>query len=79
MNRKALQKAIDALNGTEVKIDYVRGILETLLDSLPEDKIVIPVAPINPNMFNVGSMSESQILEKETQARIKNIKDIAHD
>jgi hypothetical protein len=40
MNRKALQKAIDALNvGTPDKICFALGILETLIENLPEDDI----------------------------------------
>lgn len=38
MNRKILQKCIDALNQPEVDVSYIRGILETLIESLPEEK-----------------------------------------
>lgn len=38
MNRKLLQKVIDELAKENPKLDYIRGILETLIESLPEDK-----------------------------------------
>lgn len=37
MNRKILQKVIDELKNEQPKLDYIRGILETLIESLPED------------------------------------------
>lgn len=39
MNRKILQKVIDALNKPDADLSYIRGILETLIDSLPEEYI----------------------------------------
>ena len=69
MNRKALQKAIDALNlGTPDKICFALGILETLIESLPEkehihdDKSFVPVFPkvITPTQTDEASILDAQ-------------------
>jgi len=42
MNRKTLQKVIEELKKDKPDLSYVRGILETIVDSLPEDYKLIP-------------------------------------
>lgn len=37
MNRKNLQKVLDALKEKKPNISYIQGIIETLLDGLPEE------------------------------------------
>jgi hypothetical protein len=73
MNRKALQKVIDELKSDSPRLDYVLGVLETLLESLPNgvaaevdkavDKIFQPERPL----------TEAEILDREAKARLKNI------
>lgn len=40
MNRRLLQKVLDNLSQEKPDISYVRGILETIIESLPEDKMI---------------------------------------
>lgn len=37
MSRKILQKVLDALAQEQPDISYIRGILETLIENLPEE------------------------------------------
>ncbi len=55
MNRKLLTKVLDELNKESPRLDYVRGIMETILESLPEEKtpaglgnVYRDVFPLNP-------------------------------
>ena len=43
MNRKTLQKVIDELAKETPRIPYVLGILETLVETLPEENSKLPV------------------------------------
>lgn len=43
MTRKLIQKIIGELSKDNPKLDYVRGILETVLESLPEEKVQTPI------------------------------------
>lgn len=62
MNRKTLQKCIDELSKDSPKLDYVRGILETLIESLPEEKVFTPqkssLSPM-PKQIDESAMIES--------------------
>jgi len=40
MNRKTLNKVIEELKKEQPKLDYVLGILETLVESLPEENTI---------------------------------------
>lgn len=83
MNRKTIQKVIDELNTEQPRLDYVKGILETLIDSLPEDNRVVlkPNSVVLPPLVNVGmtptasqpSIDESQILETSAMAVLNRI------
>lgn len=78
MNRKIIQKLIDELDKESPRLDYIRGILETLMESLPNGISAAVDDSLN-KMFvgNITPMTEASILEKEAMARLKNIKDIA--
>lgn len=78
MNRKVIQKIIDELNQTTPRIPYVLGILETLIESLPEDRIVAPpIAYIFdkslPLSSVTGTMDEATRLAAETAAKMSHI------
>mgnify|MGYP006395180447 CR=1 FL=1 len=45
MNRKKKKKVIDELATENPRLDYVRGVLETLLDSLSADNLTITSTP----------------------------------
>lgn len=50
MNRKTLQKCITELAKDKPRLDYVSGILETLMETLPEDTTApkdIPVSVVS--------------------------------
>ena len=71
MNRKILQKIIDALTvGTPDKISYATGILDTLMESLPEDKIVLPNAIVPGMIRNIDTskQNEQEILDGMAEA-----------
>lgn len=78
MNRKIIQKLIDELGKETPRLDYIRGVLETLLESLPNGITEAVDKSLN-NIFvgDITPMSEASILDKETLARLKSIKDIA--
>lgn len=71
MNRKTLQKAIDELSKTDPSLDYVRGMLETLIETIPEDKqsvvnaIVLPSLEVN---------DEAKALDYMARAKIESVK-----
>jgi hypothetical protein len=81
MNRKVIQKIIDELGKESPRLDYIRGVLETLFESLPSD-VNKDVDKSLDKIFNsvvtaVPAIGEGTILDKEAAARLSNIKDIA--
>lgn len=77
MNRKILQKVIDALNiGTPDKVMYAIGALDSLMESLPEPMIAGSIAPI----FQSGSPQaddEAKALEYMAAAKLEAVKQMA--
>lgn len=84
MNRKTLQKVIDAIKAE--KIEYAMGILDTLIESLPEEQSTItPVSRSNVMLSAVTLRDEPMIrgteaiddearrLEAEAKAKMGNI------
>ncbi len=51
MNRKILQKVIDELATENPRLDYVRGVLETLLDSLPTGELTYTPLDVTSNII----------------------------
>ena len=81
MNRKLIQKIIDELNKENPKLDYVRGILETVLESIPEDfpmqKLkILNIGSEKQPVHIAGEMSEAEIMDAKARAAIENIKRI---
>lgn len=76
MNRKILQKAIDAIKGD--KTDYAIGVLETLMEGLPEEIIMknIPnnmcIVPGRIDALN-SSHDEGTSIDLAAKARLNNI------
>lgn len=58
MNRKTIQKIIDELDKEEPRLDYIRGILETLSESLPKELVG------SETRTNLRSPSETFTIEK---------------
>jgi len=86
LNRKIIQKIIAELDKPDARLDYVRGILETLLDSLPEEKKPESV-DISPILYGFGAtgtplspnpvvMNEAQKMEQEAKAKLKSVEGI---
>jgi hypothetical protein len=78
MNRKTLTKVIDELKKDAPKLDYVLGILETLLESLPEEPKGL--APFLPNTSTAIASPVSEPIKDEVAsmeassiAMLKNI------
>lgn len=73
MNRKTLQRVIDELQKEIPRIPYVLGVLETLLETLPEDKALIPVNL--PAIFNpVVQDDEAKALDYMAKAKLEGVK-----
>jgi len=83
MNRKIIEKILDALNKPQVDVSYVRGILETLLETLPEEKTqevkLFQGKKVDEFIPPPGAtnMSEAEILEQQAKARLNNITNVA--
>ena len=45
MHSGILQKAVDELNKETPRLDYIRGLLETLIEISPKPSIVTPLLP----------------------------------
>lgn len=84
MNGKILQKCIDKLKTKkdDADIQYVLGMLETLLEMQPEDKkICLPPDPLVPGKLTPSSlmplkkkeMDEAAIMEAEMSAALNKI------
>jgi len=85
LNRKIIQKIIAELDKPDARLDYVRGILETLLDSLPEEKPKsvnpesVDIAPLfntTGTPYSPTIMSEAQKMEQEAKAKLKSVEGI---
>jgi hypothetical protein len=77
MNRKIIQKLIDELAKETPRLDYIRGILETLLESLPEDRQVDLRTIFPQENTTTGTpvlISEAEMMEQTTKAKMKGIK-----
>lgn len=75
MNRKLLQKVLDELGKETPKLDYVRGILETMMESMPEevkgDRAFVPIKIETP------PATEAELMDAKAKAAIANIKRLA--
>lgn len=79
MNRKIIQKVIDRLTKETPDIQYALGILDTILESLPEEKTVmtfdnVHVGQIPAMIAPVQAESdEGRLLDMEASAKLKAI------
>lgn len=85
MNRKTLQKVIDELNKPQPRLDYVKGILETMIDGLPEQPLLVAtqVDTLNPPTHTTTpatnfSDDEASVLDGIAKARLESIKEISN-
>lgn len=82
MNRKTIQKVIDELDKEPPRLDYIRGILKTLLENFTEDnKLTASLvaekyrSPVNESMVKIinDEMDEASILEASARANLSKI------
>lgn len=82
MNRKTLQKVIDELKKDSPSLPYALGILETIIDSLPQEAVTNPIystglanppKSIHSIPVNTTENGEVDILQAETKAKMANI------
>lgn len=77
MNRKLLQKVIDELLKDKPDLSYIRGIVETMIESLPEvehihdDKSFVPVFP---KVITPTPTDEASILDAQARLAIEKMK-----
>jgi len=77
MNKKILQKCVDALNAEEVDVSYIRGILETLIESIPETTIT-PIAHTSIVPTSSSEITdEAKALEYMAKAKLEETKRLA--
>ncbi len=80
MNRKVLQKVIDELNKPEPKLDYIRGILETIIEGMPEEKLAPVLILPNPGSAipaQIGLEDDmASILDQQARTGLEKIKNV---
>ena len=82
MNKNILKRCLDELQNKVPRLDYIRGMLETLYELEGGKVIVENLIPIFPN--NTGTslppnpivISEAQMLENETKVKLKSVEGI---
>ena len=68
MNKKTIQKVIDELKNEKPDLSYIRGILETLMDSEPHDTNVYSGSYMQIPIKSSVSVNENQNLTAAEQA-----------
>jgi len=95
MNRKTIQKVIDELQKEKPDLSYIRGILETLMETLEAPTGTTYTAPIYvppyntvnntaPNVIyekvdSTNLADEGAVMDAEAAARMASIKKMADD
>lgn len=80
MNKKIIQKVLDELQKEIPKLDYIRGILETLIDSEDEPKSYISRSALEPaglpiiNTIHPNLTSAEQAVLMAEQGFVKGTK-----
>lgn len=81
MNRKLLQKVIDELLKDKPDLSYIRGIVETMLESLPmiketlassDDGIVVGESA--GNKIQIATTDEASILDAQARIALEKFK-----
>ena len=82
MNRKVLQKVIDNLNGEKPDMSYIKGLLEALIESLPEEKLVDCISntfvtiPM-PLRKITSSTDEATLMDNEAKIKLAKVKELS--
>ena len=87
MNRKLLQKVIDELLKDKPDLSYIRGIVETMLESLPDENKIDPIIkslcdgikPIFPLSEVTSSHDEGSMLDTQAKAMMDKMKPIQYE
>lgn len=82
MNRKTIQKITDELDKDTPRLDYIRGVLETLMETLPEENhgqspnFTVPSDAVKHSIaVQVDKIldEEGDILNRQTGAKLNNV------
>lgn len=81
MNRKTIQKVIDELSQPTPRLDYVRGVLETILDTLPIESIPVTshTSTVLPDFSPVEASDEAKALEYMAKAKLEAVKQMSQE
>ena len=84
MNRKSLQKIKEALLKESPNIEYALGILDTLMDSLPEEKngytkLVEKVTEVAAQTYSESIDDEQAILEATAKTKLADVMKMANE
>ncbi len=77
MNRKTLQKVIDAIKDS--KLDYAMGMLDMLMESLPEENTGILGKVTLPPIQSNEEQDEAKALEYMAKAKVEAVRQMAGD
>lgn len=77
--QKVLKKILEELNKEKPDLSYIKGMLEVLIDDTPVSTTSgtndIGIVPIRIPMAN-RTLTEQEILDRETEARLKIIQNV---
>lgn len=85
MNRKTIQKVIDELNKPQPRLDYVKGILETIIESLPGEVTVTSTHPeFLTNAYTTSPSiavtdDEGTMLDAEARSKLAKVQALAQE
>lgn len=82
MNRKILQKLIAELSKTQPSIPYALGILETIVESLPEEHVntgLLGVSTSVQPIVDTAEKDEIKALEYMAKAKLESVRQMAGD
>ena len=77
MNKRVLQKIIDNLNSEKPDLSYIRGILETLIEGLPDDikfEYKGPAIVVPPGKIVLPGDDEGAQLDMVAKAKLAKVK-----
>ena len=84
MNRKTIQKVIDELNKPQPRLDYVKGILETIIEGLPAEMVVTTSNPTIVNAYTAAPTiavtdDEGSMLDAEARAKLAKVQALSQE
>lgn len=83
INAKLIQKILDELAQENPRLDYVRGILETLLESFPQENKILtatgsaPMVKVTPVSSFAEEVDPLMALEYGTKAKLEEVKKLS--